>query len=85
MVSPGAGAAGTSVNVVITGNGWTHFSSSSVITFSDINSGTYPVDITVQSFTAINANQINATLVLAANTVANPVTYGARNIRSEPR
>ena len=81
VVSPGAGAAGTSVNVVITGNGWTHFSSSSVITFSDINSGTYPVDITVQSFTAINANQINATLVLAANTVANPVTYGARNIQ----
>ncbi len=81
VVSPGAGAAGTTVNVVITGNGWTHFSSSSVISFSDINSGTYPVDITVQSFTAPNANTINATLVLAANTVANPVTYGARNIK----
>ncbi len=81
VVAPGAGAAGTTVNVVITGNGWTHFSSSSVISFSDINSGTYPVDITVQSFTAVNANTIDATLVLAANTVANPVTYGARNIK----
>jgi len=81
VVSPGAGAAGTTVNVVITGNGWTHFSSSSVISFSDINSGTYPVDITVQSFTAVNANTIDATLVLATNTVANPVTYGARNIK----
>jgi hypothetical protein len=30
VVSPGAGAAGTSVNVVITGNGWTNFSPSSV-------------------------------------------------------
>jgi hypothetical protein len=80
VVSPGAGAAGTTVNVVITGNGWTHFNSSSVISFTDINSGTYPVDITVQSFTAPNANTINATLVLAPNTVANPVTYGARNI-----
>ncbi|MGA3371748.1 MAG: Ig-like domain-containing protein [Terracidiphilus sp.] len=81
VVSPGAGAAGTTVNVTITGNGWTHFSSSSAISFSDINSGTYPVDITVQSFTAPNPNTILATLVLTANTVANPVTYGARNIK----
>jgi hypothetical protein len=81
VVSPGAGAAGTLVNVTITGNGWTHFSPSSVISFSDINSGTYAVDITVQSFTAPNPNTILATLQLTANTVANPVTYGARNIK----
>jgi hypothetical protein len=89
VVSPGAGSAGTSVNVVITGNGWTTFSPSSVISFSDINSGTYPVDITVTSQTFVSANQINATLTIPANCPAislpqcpavNLVTYGARNI-----
>ncbi|MGP8225142.1 MAG: choice-of-anchor D domain-containing protein, partial [Terracidiphilus sp.] len=80
VVAPGAGAAGTSVNVVITGNGWTHFSPSSVISFTDVNSGTYPVDITVTSQTFISVNQINATFTIPANTVGNPVTYGARNI-----
>ena len=80
VVSPGAGAAGTSVNVVITGNGWTTFSPSSVISFTDINSGTYPVDITVTSQTFKSINEIDATFTIPANTVANPVTYGARNI-----
>jgi hypothetical protein len=80
VVAPGAGAAGTAVNVVITGNGWTTFSASSVISFTDVNSGTYPVDITVTSQTLISTNQINATFTIPANTVANPVTYGARNI-----
>jgi hypothetical protein len=80
VVAPGAGAAGTNVNVKITGNGWTHFSASSVISFTDVNSATYPVDITVSSFTSPNPNEIDATLTLTANTVANPVTYGARNI-----
>ena len=76
-VSPGAGAAGTSVPVVITGNGWTHFNSSSVITFIDTQSSAIPSDISVSSFTATTANQINATLSLG-----NPpsVVYGARNI-----
>jgi hypothetical protein len=77
VVSPGAGAAGTSVNVVITGNGWTHFSASSVISFSDINSGTYPVDIAVTSQTFVSANEIDATLALTGGADA---VYGARNI-----
>ena len=49
VVSPGAGAAGTVVPVTITGNGWTHFSPSSVITFTDTASGTNPRDITVSA------------------------------------
>ncbi len=78
VVSPGAGVAGTTVDVVITGNGWTHFSSSSVISFVDTNSSTYPPDITVQSFTAVTPNQINATLVLG--TPATDSGFGARNV-----
>ena len=77
VVAPGAGAAGSTVNVVITGNGWTHFSSSSVISFVDTASSAIASDITVQSFTAVSANQINATLVLAGGT---GTVYGARNI-----
>jgi hypothetical protein len=80
VVAPGAGSAGTSVPVVITGNGWTTFSPSSVISFTDVNSGTYPVDITVSAQTFISINEIHATFTMPANTVANPVTYGARNI-----
>jgi len=78
VVSPGAGAAGTNVNVVITGNGWTNFSPASVITFVDTNSATYAADITVSSFTEISPNQINATLTLAGG---GGVVYGARNIK----
>ncbi len=80
VVSPGAGAAGTAVNVKITGNGWTHFTASSVISFTDVNSGAYPVDINVTSQTLVGVNEIDATFTIPANTVANPVTYGARNI-----
>ena len=85
VVSPGAGSAGATVNVVITGNGWTHFvgssatpAASSVISFVDTDSKTYPADITVQSFTAVSANEIDATLVLG--TPATNSAYGARNI-----
>jgi hypothetical protein len=77
IVAPGAGAAGTTVNVVITGNGWTHFSSSSAISFVDTNSSKYASDITVQSFTAISPNEIDATLQLTGGSSA---IYGARNI-----
>jgi hypothetical protein len=89
VVAPGAGSAGTSVPVVITGNGWTNFSPSSVISFTDVNSGTYPVDITVTSQTFKSINEIDATLTIPANcpkpvtlpcTVEHEVTYGARNI-----
>jgi hypothetical protein len=77
VVSPGAGSAGTAVPVVITGNGWTHFNRSSVISFVDENSSAYANDVTVISQTYISANQINATLQLAGGS---NVVYGARNI-----
>ncbi len=78
VVSPGAGGAGTSVPVVITGNGWTHFSSSSVITFVDTNSNSIPSSITIApgSQTAVGPNQINATLQLDSSAI-----FGARNIK----
>jgi hypothetical protein len=78
VVSPGAAAGGASptvVNVTITGNGWTHFSNSSVITFP-VTSNAYASDITVNSFTAVTANTINASLTLAGSPV-----FGARNIQ----
>ena len=77
VVSPGAASGGSSptvVNVTITGNGWTHFSSSSAITFP-VTSNSYASDITVNSFTAVSPNTINASLTIAASPV-----YGARNI-----
>jgi hypothetical protein len=77
VVSPGAGAAGTMVNVVITGNGWTHFNSSSMLAFVDTNNSSYASDITVVNSTAVTANQINATLQLAGGS---GVIYGARNL-----
>ncbi len=77
VVSPSAGAAGTAVSVVITGNGWTHFSASSVINFYDTDSNTYAADITVTSQTLVSANQINATLQITGGA---GVVFGARNI-----
>jgi hypothetical protein len=77
VVSPGAGAAGTTVNVVITGNGWTHFNSSSAISFVDTDSSAYDVDITVSSSTLVSPNEIDATLQLTGGA---DVIYGARNI-----
>ncbi len=78
VVSPGAGAAGTTVPVTITGNGWTHFSSSSVISFTDTTSASNPSDITVSGVTAVSPNVLNATLTLTGGTGA---IYGARNIK----
>ncbi|HEX4004971.1 MAG TPA: Ig-like domain-containing protein [Acidobacteriaceae bacterium] len=78
VVSPGAGAAGTNVNIVITGNGWTHFSSSSVVTFTDTDSSSIASDITVNSIAAVSANQINASLTLAGGS---GVVFGARDIK----
>ena len=77
-ITPGAGAAGTSVPVVILGNGYTNFSPSSVITFVDTDSSTYPADITVSNQTFVSANQIDATLVLGTPSANSG--YGARNI-----
>jgi hypothetical protein len=80
VVSPGAGAAGTTINAVITGNGWTHFNASSVITFADTDDPiNNPPDITasVPNPATTSANKINAQLVITANP---GVVYGARNI-----
>ncbi|HEX3985959.1 MAG TPA: Ig-like domain-containing protein [Acidobacteriaceae bacterium] len=79
VVSPGAGAAGASVPVVITGNGWTHFSSSSQIVFVDTNSSSILSGIAIVpgSQVAVSPNEIDATLQLAGS----GVTYGARNIK----
>jgi hypothetical protein len=77
-VSPGAAPGGSSssvVNIAITGNGWTHFSSSSVITFP-VTSNAYASDITVNSFTAVTPNTITASITIAGNPV-----FGARNIQ----
>ena len=78
VVSPGAGAAGTTVPVTITGNGWTHFSSSSIISFTDTTSASNPADIAVSSVTAVSPNVLNATLTLTGGA---GVVYGARNIK----
>ncbi len=75
VVSPGAGASGTIVPVTITGNGFTHFTSSSVITFAETNTPTIPCDITVSSATALSPNQINATLTISG------AVFGACNIK----
>jgi hypothetical protein len=76
VVSPGAAAGGTVVNVVITGNGWTHFSNSSVVSFIDTDNASYAPDITVNSVTAVSPNTIDANLTIASSPV-----YGARNIK----
>jgi hypothetical protein len=78
VVSPGAGSAGTTLNVVITGNGWTHFSSSSVITFVTTDSSANPADITVKNFTAVSPNEIDATLLIGDPSIDS--AFGARNI-----
>jgi hypothetical protein len=80
VVSPGAGAAGTTMNAVITGNGWTHFNASSVITFVDTDDPiNNPSDITatVPDTTTTTLNTIHAQLVITANP---GVVYGARNV-----
>ena len=78
-VFPGAANAGATIPVKITGNGWTNFSSKSVITFTDTASSSTASDITIQSGsqTFVSANEIDAALV-----IGNPsnVVYGARSI-----
>ncbi len=76
VVSPGAGSSGTNVPVVITGNGWTHFSSSSVISFVETTDNATPCDISVVGGTlnAVSANTIDVTLAVSGN------VYGACNI-----
>jgi hypothetical protein len=78
VVSPGAGAAGTVVPVVITGNGWTHFSTSSVITFTDTASSSNPADITAVITGVPSPNTIDANLTLTGGA---GVVYGARNLK----
>ncbi len=74
VVSPGAGSSGTVVSAVITGNGWTHFSNSSTISFVETDSTTTACHITVNSVSAITPNSLNASLTLSGD------IYGACNI-----
>ncbi len=74
VVSPGAGASGTVVNVVITGNGWTHFSNSSTIKFVEEDNTAVVCNITVNNVVANSANSLSASLTLSGG------VYGACNI-----
>jgi hypothetical protein len=74
VVSPGAGSSGFVVSVTITGNGWTHFSDSSTISFVETDSTTTACNITVNSVSAITPNSLNASLTLGGD------IYGACNI-----
>jgi len=78
VVSPGAGSAGTTINAIITGNGWTHFNASSVITFTQTDNPGTPCGITatVPNTATTTLNTINAQLAISG---VNPV-YGACDI-----
>ncbi len=80
VISPGAGAAGTTVDVVITGNGWTHFNASSSIYVQDENGTNYPADIvaTIPNPSLTTANTIHAQFVLTGGA---GVVYGARYVK----
>jgi hypothetical protein len=84
-VTPGAGAAGTSVPVVITGNTYTHFSNSSVITFTDQNSGSIPSSITIDKAAITKFSYSGGVLTLTSNndfTAGTAITFvvtGATN------
>lgn len=75
VVSPGAGSSGTAVPVVITGNGWTHFSSASTVSFVETTNPAIPCNIAVSAQSAPTANTIDATLTLSGS------IYGACNIK----
>ena len=70
VVSPGAGSAGTQVNVAITGNGWTHFNASSALNFVQTDNNTVACGLTISAQNAVSANEIDATLTLAGGTDA---------------
>jgi hypothetical protein len=78
VVSPGAGSAGTTIPVTITGNGWTNFNASSVITFTQTDNSPTPCGITatVPNTATTTLNTINAQLAISG---VNPV-YGACDI-----
>ena len=80
VISPGAGSAGTTVNVVITGNGWTHFNASSTIQVLDLNGTGYPADIvaTIPNPSTTTPNTINAQFVISGGA---GVVYGARYVK----
>jgi hypothetical protein len=73
-VSPGAGQTGTTVPVIITGNGWTHFANSSTISFVEQNNTAVACNIAVSGISAISANSLKATLTLTGT------SYGGCNI-----
>jgi hypothetical protein len=75
-VSPGAATpSGALVPVTITGNGFTHFSSSSVISFAETNAPAIACNITVSSVSALSPNQLNAMLTVGG------AVYGSCNIK----
>ena len=78
VVAPGAGSAGATVDVAITGNGLTHFAANSVVSFFETDSPTTPCAITATVLTSppATANTINAQLVIGSSPV-----YGACNIK----
>ncbi|MFZ1084781.1 MAG: Ig-like domain-containing protein [Terracidiphilus sp.] len=80
VISPGAGAAGTTVNVVITGNQWTHFNAGSWIQVLDQNSQTIPADIvaTIPNPASTLSNTIHAKFVITGGA---GVVYGARYVK----
>jgi hypothetical protein len=80
VISPGAGAAGTTVNVTITGNGWTHFNASSSIYIQNQNGTSYPADIvgTIPNPATTTPNTIHAQFVIQGGA---GVVYGARYVK----
>jgi hypothetical protein len=78
VVAPGAAAAGATLDVVITGNGYTHFGASSVVSFFQTNNPAKACAITtkVLGSPAPTANTLNAQLQIGANPV-----FGACNIQ----
>ncbi|MGB7984257.1 MAG: Ig-like domain-containing protein [Terracidiphilus sp.] len=80
VISPGAGGAGTTVNVVITGNGWTNFNTLSSIQVLDQDSQANPADIvaTIPNPALTTPNTIHAQFVI---TGGSGVVYGARYVK----
>jgi methionine-rich copper-binding protein CopC len=80
VISPGAGAAGATVNVVITGNGWTHFNASSSIQIMDVNGTNIPADIvgTIPNPATTTPNTIYAQFAITGGA---GVVYGGRYVK----
>ena len=71
VVSPGAGTVGSTVNAIITGNGWTNFDATSTINFltQGLNTACVSVTATISNTATTTANTIAAQIQIAANAV----------------